>query len=435
MRILRPDYLESLKNKRNNGMIKIITGIRRVGKSYLLKEIYKDYLLGDGVHKDQIIVLDLDEVQNVRYRNPFEMDAFIRAKMADPSKMYYIFIDEIQKASIMKNPYIDDESEKISFVDTILGLQKLKNADLYVTGSNSKMLSSDILSSFRGRGDEIRVSPLSYGEFYAAYEGDQRHAWRDYWTYGGMPYVMSLKTHKEKQSHLQELVTKIYIKDILEHHDIRNENELLEDLLNYISSAVGSLTNPTKLANTFSSEKQLKVSNSTVDKYLSYFEDAFIIRKAHRYDVKGRKYINTPLKYYFVDAGLRNARLNFRQLEENHMMENIIYNELMHRGYSVDVGVVELNGKNEKGQSYRKQLEIDFVVNAGNDKYYIQLALHTATEEKNRQKKTPLMHVKESFPKIIVQKDDMIPWKDEDGIMHVGIEQFLLERDFLKSSL
>ena len=293
------------------------------------------------------------------------------------------------------------------------------------------MLSSDILTAFRGRGDEIRVSPLSYEEFYAAYKGDKRHAWRDYWTYGGMPYVMNLKTHKEKLDYLQELITKIYIKDILEHHDIRNENEMLEDLLNYISSCVGSLTNPTKLANTFASEKQIKVSNSTVDKYLGFFEDAFIIYKANRYDVKGRKYINTPLKYYFADVGLRNARLNFRQLEENHIMENVIYNELIHRGYSVDVGVVEINGKNEKGQSYRKQLEIDFVVNAGNDKYYIQSALNTSSEEKNRQERTPLLNVKESFLKIIIQKDDIIPWKDEDGILHIGIEQFLLEKDIL----
>lgn len=431
MRIQRPFYLELLKNKRDNGMIKIITGIRRVGKSYLLKEIYRDYLLKDGLSRDQVIVLDLDEVKNAKYRNPFELDTYIRSQIKDARKRYYVFIDEIQKSSAVVNPFLDELGEKITFVDTILGLQKLRNVDVYVTGSNSKMLSSDILTAFRGRGDEIRVSPLSYEEFYAAYKGDKRHVWRDYWTYGGMPYVMNLKTHKEKLDYLQELVTKIYIKDILEHHDIRNENEMLGDLLNYISSSVGSLTNPTKLANTFASEKQIKVSNSTVDKYLGFFEDAFIIYKANRYDVKGRKYINTPLKYYFADAGLRNARLNFRQLEENHIMENIIYNELIHRGYSVDVGVVEINGKNEKGQSYRKQLEIDFVVNAGNDKYYIQSALNTSSEEKNRQERTPLLNVKESFPKIIIQKDDIIPWKDEDGILHIGIEQFLLEKDIL----
>lgn len=431
MRIQRPSYLELLKSKRDNGLIKIITGIRRVGKSYLVKEIYRDYLLKDGLNKDQIIMLDLDEVKNAKYRNPFEMDTYIRAQIKDARKRYYIFIDEIQKASSVENPFLEGADEKITFVDTILGLQKLKNVDVYVTGSNSKMLSSDILTSFRGRGDEIRVSPLSYDEFYAAYKGDKRHVWRDYWTYGGMPYVMSLKTHKEKLDYLQDLVTKIYLKDILEHHDIRNENELLGDLLNYISSSVGSLTNPTKLANSFASEKQIKVSNSTVDKYLGFFEDAFIIHKANRYDVKGRKYINTPLKYYFVDVGLRNARLNFRQQEENHIMENIIYNELIRRGYSVDVGVVEINGKNEKGQSYRKQLEIDFVVNAGNEKYYIQSALNTFSEEKSRQEKAPLLKVKESFPKIIIQKDDTVPWKDEDGILHIGIEQFLLEKGIL----
>ena len=244
---------------------------------------------------------------------------------------------------------------------------------------------------------------------------------------------MNLKTHKEKLDYLQELVTKIYLKDILERHDIRNENEVLEELLNYVSSAIGSLTNPTNLANTFASEKKIKISNNTVDKYLSFFEDAFIIHKANRYDVKGRKYISTPLKYYFMDVGLRNARLNFRQLEENHIMENIIYNELILRGYSVDVGVVEINGKNKKGQSYRKQLEIDFVVNAGNDKYYIQTALNMESEDKKNQERTSLISVKESFPKMIVQKDDIIPWKDNDGILHVGIEQFLLDKSILNS--
>ena len=429
MSIQRPFYLELLKTKRDNGLIKVVTGIRRVGKSYLLKKIYKDYLLKDGISKDQIISLDLDEVKNAKYRNPFELDTYIRAHIKDVRKKYYIFIDEIQKASAVDNPFLEGSDEKITFVDTILGLQKLKNVDLYITGSNSKMLSTDILTSFRGRGDEIRVYPLSYKEFYTAYRGDKRHAWRDYWTYGGMPYVVNLKTHKEKLDYLRELVTKIYLKDILERHDIRSENEILEDLLNYISSSVGSLTNPRNLSNTFASEKKIKISNSTVDKYLGFFENSFIIHKAYRYDVKGRKYINTPLKYYFADAGLRNARLNFRQLEENHIMENIIYNELIRRGYCVDIGVVEINGKNKKGQSYRQQLEIDFVVNAGNDKYYIQSALNISSEEKAKQEKAPLLKVKESFPKIIIQRDDIIPWKDEDGILHIGIEQFLLEQD------
>ena len=431
MRIERPDYLAWLKNKRGNGMIKVITGLRRSGKSYLLKEIYTDYLLEDGVENDQIIILDLDEIKNAKYRNPFEMDAYIRSKMTDAGKMYYVFIDEIQKSSAVHNPYVEDDSEMITFVDVILGLQKLKNADVYVTGSNSKMLSSDILSMFRGRGDEIRVTPLSYREFFDAYSGDQKHAWKDYWTYGGMPHVLSLTGHKEKLDYLQELVTKIYIRDILEHNGLKNNVSVLEDLLNCISSAVGSLTNPAKLSKTFASEKHIMISHSTIDRYLGYFEDAFLIQKASRYDVKGRKYINTPLKYYFADSGLRNARLNFRQLEENHVMENIVYNELIRRGYSVDVGVVEINGKDENNRSYRKQLEIDFVVNAGNDKFYIQSSLNTDTAEKSMQEKTPLLNVKDSFQKIIVTKNDTIPWRDEDGILHVNIEDFLLEKKFL----
>ena len=433
MRIERPAYLEWLQSKRENGMIKVVTGIRRGGKSYLLKEIYKDYLLKDGVGKDQIIIVDLDEIKYAKYRNPFELDEFIRQKIADARKMYYVFIDEIQKSSEVPNPYVDDPAEAITFVDTILGLQKISNADIYVTGSNSKMLSSDILTMFRGRGDEVRVSPLSYSEFYAAYRGEKRHAWRDYWTYGGMPYVASLESHKQKSDYLQELFTKIYLQDILEHNDIKNEKTVLEDLLNYIASSIGSLTNPTNLSNTFASEKGTAISHNTIDKYLGYFEDAFLLRKANRYDVKGRKYISTPLKYYLSDMGLRNARLNFRQLEENHIMENIIYNELVHRGFSVDVGMVELNGKDRQGKSCRKQLEIDFIANAGGERYYIQSALALDSAEKRAQEERPLLSVRDSFQKIVITKEDVVPWRDENGILHIGVEQFLLKKNLLPS--
>ena len=431
MRIERKEYLEQLIRKNQNGMVKVITGIRRSGKSYLLKEIYREYLLANGISEEQIIILDLDEIGNARYRNPFEMDAYIRSKISDSSKMFYVFIDEIQKSSEVVNPYTNDPNEPITFVDTILGLQKLKNVDIYVTGSNSKMLSSDVLTMFRGRGDEIRIRPLSYSEFYNAYPDDKRHAWRDYWTYGGMPYVLSLNSHKEKSDYLQGLFSKIYLKDVLERNNVKNDALVLEDLLNYLSSSIGSLTNPTNLARTFASEKNIRISNYTIDKYIGYFEDSFLVEKAERYDVKGRKYISTPLKYYFADPGLRNAKLNFRQMEENHIMENIIFNELIRRGFNVDVGVVEINGKDENGKSYRKQLEIDFVANSGSNRYYIQSALNTDSKEKMEQESSSLLKVNDSFRKIIVQKDDIVSWNDDNGILHVSIEQFLLDNCIL----
>lgn len=431
MRIERKEYLEQLIRKKQNGMVKVITGIRRSGKSYLLKEIYREYLLANGISEEQIIILDLDEIGNARYRNPFEMDAYIRSKISDSSKMFYVFIDEIQKSSEVVNPYTNDLNEPITFVDTILGLQKLKNVDIYVTGSNSKMLSSDVLTMFRGRGDEIRIRPLSYSEFYNAYPDDKRHAWRDYWTYGGMPYVLSLNSHKEKSDYLQGLFSKIYLKDVLERNNVKNDALVLEDLLNYLSSSIGSLTNPTSLARTFASEKNIRISNYTIDKYIGYFEDSFLVEKAERYDVNGRKYISTPLKYYFADPGLRNAKLNFRQMEENHIMENIIFNELIHRGFNVDVGVVEINGKDENGKSYRKQLEIDFVANSGSNRYYIQSALNTDSKEKMEQESSSLLKVNDSFRKIIVQKDDIVSWNDDNGILHVSIEQFLLDNCIL----
>lgn len=431
MRIERKEYLEQLIRKKQNGMVKVITGIRRSGKSYLLKEIYSEYLLANGISEEQIIILDLDEIGNARYRNPFEMDAYIRSKISDSSKMFYVFIDEIQKSSEVVNPYTNDLNEPITFVDTILGLQKLKNVDIYVTVSNSKMLSSDVLTMFRGRGDEIRIRPLSYSEFYNAYPDDKRHAWRDYWTYGGMPYVLSLNSHKEKSDYLQGLFSKIYLKDVLERNNVKNDALVLEDLLNYLSSSIGSLTNPTSLARTFASEKNIRISNYTIDKYIGYFEDSFLVEKAERYDVKGRKYISTPLKYYFADPGLRNAKLNFRQMEESHIMENIIFNELIHRGFNVDVGVVEINGKDENGKSYRKQLEIDFVANSGSNRYYIQSALNTDSKEKMEQESSSLLKVNDSFRKIIVQKDDIVSWNDDNGILHVSIEQFLLDNCIL----
>ncbi len=423
----RQQYLDQLIRKKDNGRVKIITGIRRCGKSYLLFELYTKYLRDSGVKEDQIIGLALDELPNARYRNPIELDQYIRDKIADKSKRYYVLIDEIQFVSEIQNPYVDDPSAKLNFIDVVLGLMRIKNADIYVTGSNSKMLSSDILTQFRDRGDEIRVFPLSYAEFYSVYGEDKRHAWRDYYTYGGMPVVVTLSSHEEKSKYLQDLYTKTYLRDVVERHMIQNDVEVLEDLLNIVSSSIGSLTNPTKLANTFASERQISISGATIERYLGYFIDAFLLHKSQRYDVKGKKYMKTPMKYYFADVGLRNARLGFRQQEENHIMENVIYNELRRRGFDVDVGVVEYNCKDDEGKKIRKQLEVDFVVNRGSQRYYIQSALTVGDPEKRKQETESLRRIPDSFKKIVVVRDDIIPWHDDNGILFIGVEQFLLE--------
>ena len=427
----RQQYLDQLIRKKDNGRVKIITGIRRCGKSYLLFELYTKYLRDSGVKEDQIIGLALDELPNARYRNPIELDQYIRDKIADKSKRYYVLIDEIQFVSEIQNPYVDDPSAKLNFIDVVLGLMRIKNADIYVTGSNSKMLSSDILTQFRDRGDEIRVFPLSYAEFYSVYGEDKRHAWRDYYTYGGMPVVVTLSSHEEKSKYLQDLYTKTYLRDVVERHMIQNDVEVLEDLLNIVSSSIGSLTNPTKLANTFASERQISISGATIERYLGYFIDAFLLHKSQRYDVKGKKYRKTPMKYYFADVGLRNARLGFRQQEENHIMENVIYNDLRRRGFDVDVGVVEYNCKDDEGKKIRKQLEVDFVVNRGSQRYYIQSALTVGDPEKRKQETESLRRIPDSFKKIVVVRDDIIPWHDDNGILFIGVEQFLLEENGL----
>ena len=424
--IVRKQYLDQLISKKENGMIKVITGIRRCGKSYLLFEIYHQYLNSIGVDDEHIIELALDDDENIRYRNPIELGEYIRSLLVDKDKMYYIFLDEIQKVKTIKNPYLDGEDDTVGFVDVLLGLMKKKNADVYVTGSNSKMLSSDILTEFRGRGDEVHVYPLTFAEFYAAYDGDKRDAWQEYYTYGGMPYVSRLKDHRSKAQYLTDLFENIYIKDILERHSIQDKN-ILDDLLDVVSSSVGSLTNPTKIADTFASVKQVKISSDTVSRYLDYFVDAFMVSRSQRYDIKGRKYIGSPQKYYYSDIGLRNARLNFRQTEENHIMENIIYNELIVRGFTVDVGVVEYNYKDAEGKSKKTNLEVDFVASDGNRKYYIQSALTVGEEEKRLQEVRPYSRISDSFTKIVIVKDNIIPWHDENGILYIGIEKFLLD--------
>lgn len=425
--IKRQRYLERLIDRKDNGLVKVIAGIRRCGKSYLLFNIYKEYLKSVGIEDDCIICLALDDDENIRYRNPLELGKYIRALTADKNKNYYVFLDEIQKVVTIQNPYIEGVEDKIGFVDVVLGLMKHDNIDVYVTGSSSRMLSSDILTEFRGRGDEIRVNPLSFGEFYDAYEGDKRNAWQEYYTYGGMPLVMMKKGHDEKAKYLKTLFDKVYIGGIIERNKILHDKSVLDDILNIISSSVGSLTNAGKIARTFKSERQVSISDDTVSRYLDLFIDAFLIYKSERYDVKGRKYIGSPLKYYFSDVGLRNARLNFRQQEENHIMENIIYNELCNREFGVDVGVVGYCYKDKDKKSKRAQLEIDFAANKGSKKYYIQSALSVGEEEKRKQEVKSLNRVGDSFKKIVVVKDSIIPWHDDDGILYIGVEQFLLD--------
>ncbi len=427
--IKRPILLEKLINRKQNGRVKVITGLRRAGKSFLLTDIYIPYLKAQGIENECIITLSLDELKYSKYRNPLELDTYIRSKIKDSEKQYYIFLDEIQKVETIQNPYIQDKESKITFVDVILGLLKIKNADIYITGSNSKMLSSDILTEFRGRGDEIQVHPLSYAEFYSGYEGDKRNAWRDYFVYGGMPGLIECKSHEQKSLYLKDLFENTYITDILERNNIRYEKNILDTLLNIISSSTGSLTNPSVIANTFKSVEKINIKYETITDYISYFENAFLVRKAERYDIKGRKYIGRQRKYYFEDVGLRNARLGFRQNEENHIMENVIYNELIVRGFDVDVGVVEYNYKDPDGKSKRVQLEVDFIATNGNMVYYIQSALAIGDEAKRIQETNSLNRITNSFKKIVIIKDNIIPWHDDKGILYLGIEDFLLIPD------
>jgi len=424
--IERKRYLERLIKLRDNGQVKIITGIRRCGKSFLLNTIYRDYLSRDGVAGEQIIMLDLDDDLNARYRNPIELSNHLRSLVKASDKRYYILIDEIQKVRPVPNPYLHDEV--ISFVDVLNGLKNLPNVDVYVTGSNSKMLSSDIATEFRGRGDIIPLAPLTFDEFYAAYPGDKHYAWREFFTYGGMPKVMSIKTHEDKAQYLADLFRLIYIKDVMERNRLKTDEAVLDELLNMISSAVGSLTNPSKIAGTFLSVKKLKIKNETISRYLDYFIEAFILHKAFRYDIKGRAYIETPLKYYFSDIGLRNVKINFRQQEENHIMENILYNELKARGFSIDVGVVPIRSKDETGKLRQSMLEVDFILNKGEKRYYIQSALTVADERKRHQEVNSLNRIADSFTKIVITKDETLPWTDERGVQYINIEDFLLDK-------
>ncbi len=428
MKIARDIHLRRLIASRENGQVKIITGLRRCGKSYLLNTLYHDYLVADGVAPEQIIELELESAVNARFRNPIELGNHLRELTGDKSKFYYVLLDEIQMVTPIPNPYLPKETgAKVSFVDVLLGLKNQGNVDVYVTGSNSKMLSSDIATEFRGRGDIIQICPLTYEEFYAAYSGDTRNAWREFWTYGGMPYVLSLTTHEARANYLQELFSLTYFKDVIERNHLKTNVETLDEILNVVASSVGSLTNPTRLSNTFKTEKGLDIANTTVTRYLSHFIDSFIISKSVRYDIKGKYYIDTPLKYYFTDVGLRNALLNFRQQDESHVMENILYNELKARGFNVDVGLVEYNHRNIHDQNVRSQLEVDFVVNKVDKRYYIQSALTVADEAKRQQEINSLSRIGDSFTKIVVTRDNIMPWTDDRGIRYIPIEDFLLD--------
>lgn len=416
MDIKRDKYLNDLINRMHNGMIKVVTGIKRCGKSYLLFNIFKNYLLEYGVTASHIITIELDQRKNKKYRDPDTILDYIESLIED-DEQYYIMLDEVQMLQ--------------EFEEVLNSLFHIRNADIYVTGSNSKFLSKDVITEFIGRGDEIHIYPLTFKEFMEAYDGDMYRGWAEYVVYGGLPLTVTMKTEEQKISYLTNLFKETYLKDIIERHHIEKTQEL-EDLVNILASAIGSLTNPPKIEATFKSTIQSTISLNTIRQYIEHLEDAFIINKANRYNVKGRKYIGTPLKYYFEDVGLRNARLGFRQVEETHLMENIIYNELRSRGYTVDVGVVEKRGTDENGKEYKNQLEIDFVANLGSKRYYIQSAFSMPTEEKRIQEKASLVSVNDSFKKIIVVKDVVNVTRDEDGITTMSIYDFLLKENSLE---
>lgn len=416
MKIERPIYMQQLVDSKDNGLIKIVTGLRRVGKSYLLKTLFKEYLLGEGIRKDHVLIIDLEDRRNKAFRDPDYLLDWVDAQLKD-EEQYYIIIDEVQRV---------DE-----FVDMLGTLVGKENADVYVTGSNSHFLSSDIATEFRGRGDEIHVWPLTFKEFMTAYEGDIIDGWQEYYTYGGLPKILSIKGDDKKATYLRNLYRTVYLSDIYERHEIENKPEF-EELVRILASSIGSPVNPTNLANTFKSVKRLNnITDKTIETYISYLTDAFMIEKSERYDIKGKKYVGTTPKYYFKDLGLRNAILSFRQTEENHLMENIIYNEMRYRGFLVDVGNVVIRVKNEKGEWQRVTLEVDFVCNLGSRRYYLQSAYRLPDEEKQKQEKRSLEQIKDSFKKIVIVGERMKLRRDENGIVLMGVYEFLKDATLL----
>lgn len=416
MVVRRDIYLNKLISKKHNGLIKVVTGVRRCGKSYLMFNLFKEHLLSTGVDKNNIIEIAFDAFENKRYQDPYVLMPYLKEQIAD-DKMYYVLLDEVQLLG--------------EFEAVLNSLIRMENVDVYVTGSNARFLSKDVITEFRGRGDEIHMFPLTFSEFMSVYPGTKQDGWDEYMLYGGLPLVLRFKEPEEKIAFLKSLFEETYISDIVGRHRIRNQAEL-EELLNILSSSIGSLTNPTKLSATFKSVKQKTISKETIGKYLGYLCDAFLIDSAVRYDVKGKKYINTPIKYYFTDIGLRNARLNFRQLEETHTMENIVFNELKTRGFNVDVGVVMANGKDKDGNSIRRQYEIDFVCNKGSRRYYIQSAYYVPDQAKMEQEQRSLMMTGDAFKKIIITRDAPVPYYNDRGVLIMSIFDFLLNPDSLE---
>ena len=429
MEIQRDSYLKQLISYRFDGLVKVITGIRRCGKSYLLKKLYKDYLLNHQVKEEHIISIELDLAKDIQFRDPLRLSSFVREKLSGTREEHYLFIDEIQMSDEVPNPY-NPEGKKISFYDALNDLRSIPNLDVYVTGSNSKMLSSDILTEFRGRSDEIRVYPLSFSEYYSAVGGDKNEAFDDYAFYGGMPLILSRPNDSAKMNYLKSLFSEVYIKDIVERKKIERQ-DILEQILDLLCSSIGSLTNPAKLANTLQSKQGISVSPNTIRAYIGHLEDAFLFSESKRYDVKGKAYFDSPNKYYCEDIGLRNARIGFRQQEMTHIMENILYNELMVRQFSVDVGVVYAREKNEKGNSVRTAREIDFVINSGGKRTYIQSAYAMPTEEKTEIELRPFSLTGDSFPKILVRRDIGKRWYDDYGVLHINLIDFLLDKEVI----
>ena len=427
MEFQRKRYLNKLIQRKNNGQIKVVTGIRRCGKSYLLFTLFADYLKQNGVDDEHIIEVALDDDLNEHLRDPHELSLYLRARIT-PNGQYYILLDEIQYAisrEEMRNP-----DKPVRLYSVLNGLLRLRNVDVYVTGSNSKMLSHDVMTEFRGRGDTVDVHPLSFAEYYGWRGGDKSDAYEEYALYGGMPFVWSMATDEDKSDYLKSLFQEVYYKDIMERYELEHP-DVLDELTDVLCSSIGSLTNASKLADTLNSVKQLKVNHTTIGTYLKCLTESFLFRCAKRYDVKGKKYFEFPMKYYCEDVGLRNARLNYRQQEETHIMENVIYNELVMRGYSVDVGVVPVTELGSDGKRHQKTCEIDFVANEGMKRYYVQSALNISDADKLKQEKRPLLAVRDSFQQIIVSKTNAKPWFDDAGIKHIGLYVFLLDEESL----
>ena len=419
--------LNRLIDRMHNGMVKVVTGIRRCGKTYLLFNLFGDYLRSEGVDDEHIIEVALDVEENAALRDSDALSAHLRSKIANGCEQYYVFLDEVQYA--ISREELKDPDVPPRLYGVLNGLLRMRNVDVYVTGSNSKLLSRDVMTEFRGRGDEVRVRPLSFSEFMQGFDGDRYQGWAEYTAYGGMPLVASMRTDEQKARYLERLFEETYLRDVVDRYGVRRRGEL-DDLVNVLASGIGTLTNPGKLENTFRSMLHSKISTNTISSYIDRLEDAFIIEEARRYDVKGRAYIGSPLKYYFEDVGLRNARLGFRQVEESHIMENVVYNELRARGYSVDVGIVEKRVR-EEGRDIRKQLEVDFVANRGSDRVYIQSALEMRTPEKAAQEKASLLGINDSFKKVVLVRDVVKPLRDERGVVTMSVFDFLLDENSL----